>query len=54
MGIEETPEDYALVGTDAIKAFVEQFGSMDDIVNRIIMEEVLKELFGIKDHKPSP
>jgi len=48
MGIEESPEDQALVGTDAIKAFVEQFGSMDDVVNRIILEEVLKELFGAK------
>jgi len=48
MGIEESPEDQALVGTDAIKAFVEQFGSTDDVVNRIILEEVLKELFGAK------
>lgn len=48
MGIEESPEDQALVGTDAIKAFVEQFGSMDDVVNRIILEEILKELFGVK------
>lgn len=50
--MENTPDnvdDKALVGTDAIKAFVEQFGSMDDIVNRIILEEVLKELFGVKE-----
>ena len=44
MRIEKTPDDKALVGTDAIKTFVEQFGPMDDMVNRIILEEVLKEL----------
>lgn len=49
MGIKEPSDDQALVGTDAIKAFASQFGSMDDVVNRIILEEVLKELFGIKD-----
>lgn len=54
--MENTPnidktDDQALVGTDAIKAFVEQFGSMDDVVNRIIVEEVLKELLGVKNEK---
>jgi hypothetical protein len=36
--------DQALIGTDAIKAFVEQFSSNDKEVNRIIIEEILRAL----------
>lgn len=32
----------ALVGTDAIKAFLQQFGATDDPFNRLIVEELLK------------
>jgi len=31
----------ALVGTDAIKAFLENFGDKDKELNRIIVEELL-------------
>jgi hypothetical protein len=41
-------QDQALIGTEAIKVFVEQFGSMDDVVNRIILEELLKKLLNFK------
>ena len=31
----------ALVGTDAIKAFLEQFDSLDDEIKRVVVEELL-------------
>lgn len=34
----------ALIGTEAIKVFVENFGPMNDTINRIILEELLKIL----------
>ena len=47
----ETPPDNALIGTEAIKAFTQEFGSMDDIINRIILEEVLKNLLDYKEEE---
>jgi hypothetical protein len=31
----------ALVGTDAIKAFLTQFDSLDDEIKRVVVEELL-------------
>lgn len=47
----EPPPDNALIGTEAIKAFTQEFGSMDDIINRIILEEVLKNLLDYKEEE---
>lgn len=42
--------DEATVGTDAFRAFAQQFGP-DDVYNRIIVEELLKVLLGVKEEK---
>jgi hypothetical protein len=36
----------ALVGTDAIKAFLEQFDSLDGEIKRLVVEELLLCLLG--------
>lgn len=46
MGI---PRDEALIGTDALQAFMEEWGDMTILYNRIVLEEVLKELLGIEE-----
>ena len=38
----------AVAGANAFQAFAKEFGP-DDVYNRIILEEILKELLGIKD-----
>jgi hypothetical protein len=38
----------AIAGTSAFQAFAKEFGP-DDVYNRIIVEEILKALLGIKD-----
>jgi hypothetical protein len=43
-------QEEATVGTDAFLAFVQQFGQ-DDIYNRIIIEETLKVIMGIKEEE---
>ncbi len=43
--------DKALVGTDAIKAFVSNFGPMEDQVNKIILEELLKCLLNFNEER---
>jgi len=42
--------DEAVVGTDAFRLFAQQFGP-DDVYNRIILEELLKVLLGIKEEE---
>jgi len=38
----------AIAGINAFQAFVKEFGP-DDVYNRIILEEILKALLGIKE-----
>jgi hypothetical protein len=38
-----------LTGTDAVQTFVRQFGDMTILYNRIVLEELLKELLGIEE-----
>ena len=38
----------AIAGTNAFQAFAKEFGP-DDVYNRIIVEEILKAILGIKD-----
>jgi len=45
----EDNSNQALVGTDAIKAFLEQFDSLEDELKRIVVEELLLCLIG--EHK---
>jgi hypothetical protein len=42
--------DEAIAGTDAFRTFAQQFGP-DDVYNRIILEELLKVLLGIKEEE---
>lgn len=37
--------DEALISTDALQAFVEEWGDMADPYNRLVLEVVLEELF---------
>lgn len=39
--MEETKQDNALIGTDAIKAFLKKFDDIDPKITRIIVEELL-------------
>lgn len=43
------PRDEALIGTDALQTFMEEWGDMTILYNRIVLEEVLKELLGIEE-----
>lgn len=36
--------DEALIGTDALQAFVAEWGDMNDPYNRLVLEVVLEEL----------
>lgn len=45
----KTSDDQALIGTEAIKAFASNFGPMNDIVNRIVLEELIKFLVDYKE-----
>lgn len=45
------PRDEALIGTDALQTFMEEWGDMTILYNRIVLEEVLKELFGIEENE---
>lgn len=47
--MNKNPNEDAATGTAAIRAFAEQFGDINDPINRIILEEILKELFGIEE-----
>jgi hypothetical protein len=40
--------DEAAASTDAFRAFVKQFGPMDDPYNRVVLEVLLEELLGVK------
>lgn len=39
----------AIAGADAFQVFAKEFGP-DDVYNRIIVEEILKAILGIKDN----
>jgi len=41
------PRDEALIGTDALQAFMEQWGDMSVPYNRLVLEIFLEELFGV-------
>lgn len=41
--------DEAEVATDAFQSFAKEWGDMNILYNRIVLEEFLKELLGVED-----
>lgn len=40
--------DDAVAAADALRIFTQQFGSMDDPYNRLVLEILIEELFGVE------